>query len=347
VQALTVRPGEAQSAAVVDFREPKAAEGAVLVDAIALGVCGTDREIVDARYGEAPPGEDRLVLGHESLGRVRDAPAGSGLEKGDIVVAFVRHPDPVPCRCCARGEWDMCLNGRYTEHGIKGLHGFGREQWRAPADRLVKLDASLGLRGVLLEPTSVVAKAWEHIGRIAARGGTFLDRVLVTGAGPIGLLGALLAREHGCKEIIVLDHNDNGPKRRLAEGIGAQFHIGPVPDVAGDVDLIIEATGAPSVIADVLTAVAPSGIVCLTGVSAEGQRIPLDIGGVNRDIVLDNTVVFGSVNANKRHYADAAEALAAADADWLDTLITRHLPLDRFEEALDRTPDDVKVVLEL
>jgi len=346
VQALTVRPGEADSAAVVDFADPDPGEGAVLVDGVALGVCGTDREIVAAEYGEAPPGEELLVLGHESLGRVREAPAGSGLQAGDLVAGIVRHPDPVPCRSCARGEWDMCRNGRFTEHGIKASHGFGREQWREAVGRVIKLDPSLGLRGVLLEPTSVVTKAWEHIDHICARGGTFVDRVLVTGAGPIGLLAAMLARDRG-HEVTVLDHNDEGPKRALIEGLGATFHVGKVSELDEEVDILVEATGAAAVIVDALTAPRASGIVCLTGVSPQGQRVPVDIGGVNREIVLENNVVFGSVNANQRHYAAAAEALVAGDQDWLDALITRRVPLDRHDEGLERRSGDVKVVLEL
>src|SRR3954447_1013639 len=157
VKALTVQPGVAASARLDDVGDPDPAEGDVLVDALALGICGTDREIVAAEYGEAPQGEERLILGHESLGRVREAPADAPVSAGDLVAGYVRHPDPVPCACCARAEWDQCRNGRYTEHGIKGLHGFGREQWRAPAARLVKLDPGLGLCAVLLEPTSVVA----------------------------------------------------------------------------------------------------------------------------------------------------------------------------------------------
>jgi threonine dehydrogenase-like Zn-dependent dehydrogenase len=346
VQALTVQPGRPDSAAVVDFPEPERDEGDVLVDAVALGVCGTDREIVAGDYGEAPPGEDRLVLGHESLGRVREAPAGSGFAQGDLVAAFVRHPDPVPCPACARGEWDFCRNGEYTEHGIKARHGFGREQWRAPAERLTKLDASLGLRGVLFEPTSVVAKAWEQIDRIAARGGTVAGRVLVTGAGPIGMLAAMLARQRG-HDVVVLDHNDRGPKRRLAEGLGAGFEVGQVADLDDQFDVIVEATGATEVIVGALTAPRASGIVCLTGVSPSGQRVPVDVGGVNRAIVLENNVVFGSVNANQRHYAAAGEALLRADQDWLGEMITRRVALDRFQEGLERHPDDVKVVLQL
>ena len=140
----------------------------MLVRALALGVCGTDREIVSGAYGWAPPGQKRLVIGHESLGKVQEAPADSGFKAGDLVVGIVRRPDPVPCPYCAVGEWDMCRNGRYTERGIKERNGYGSDLFRIEPDFLVKLDPSLGMNGVLVEPTSVVAKAWDHTERIGA-----------------------------------------------------------------------------------------------------------------------------------------------------------------------------------
>lgn len=134
MKALTVRPGIADSAELRDVPEPSLDQGSVLVQGLALGVCGTDREIVNGAYGAAPTGQDHLVLGHESLGRVFEAPPGSGLAAGDLVVGIVRCPDPLPCRNCAVGQWDMCRNGRYTEHGIKELHGFCSERWRVHPD---------------------------------------------------------------------------------------------------------------------------------------------------------------------------------------------------------------------
>ena len=128
MKALTVRPGMPDSARVDDVPEPAAAAGSVLVEALAVGVCGTDLEIVSGKYGWAPPGQERLILGHESLGRVVEAPAGSGFAPGDLVAGIVRLPDPVPCPNCAVGEWDMCRNGRYTEHGIKEVDGFCAER---------------------------------------------------------------------------------------------------------------------------------------------------------------------------------------------------------------------------
>src|SRR3954467_14925713 len=122
MKAITVIPGQAGSAALEDVPEPDEAAGALLVDGLALGICGTDGEIVRGEYGWAPPGAERLVLGHESLGRVLSAPAGSGFAEGDLVVGIVRRPDAVPCGVDPVAQFDMCPNGKYTERGIKQVH---------------------------------------------------------------------------------------------------------------------------------------------------------------------------------------------------------------------------------
>jgi threonine dehydrogenase-like Zn-dependent dehydrogenase len=226
--AVTVVPGTAGSARLDDVAEPDAQLGSVVVEALAVGVCGTDVEIAGGEYGSAPPGEERLILGHESLGRVVD-PGHSGFAVGEHVVGIVRRPDPVPCPNCAVGEWDMCSNGGYTERGIKQVHGFVAERWRIEPDYAVRVDKALGLLGVLLELTTVVAKAWEQILTIGRR--TFWDprTVLVVGAGPIGLLAALIGVQRG-GEIHVLDRVTTSPKPALVEDLGAVYHTGTLAD---------------------------------------------------------------------------------------------------------------------
>jgi glucose 1-dehydrogenase len=346
MRAITLDPRTPDSAALEDVPEPDVAEGAILVDGVALGICGTDAEIVRGDYGEAPPGADRLILGHESLGRVAEAPDGSGFAPGDLVVGIVRRPDPVPCASCAAGEWDFCRNGRYTERGIKALHGYGSERWRIEPEFAVRVDADLGLLGVLMEPTTIVAKAWEQIDRVLARATLGPERVLVTGAGPIGLLAALLARQRGY-EVHVLDLATEGPKPELVRALGATYHSTPVLEVEPQPDIIIEATGVSQVVIDALCHTGANGIVCLTGISSGGHDITFDPGLLNRTIVLENDLVFGSVNANRRHYEAAAEALARADRGWLERAITRRVPLDRWRDALTREKHDIKVVVEL
>jgi len=344
MRALTVRPGVAGSGALSELPEPSSDEGSVLVAARVVGVCGTDREILAGEYGSAPDGDELLVLGHESLGEVLEAPADSGFTPGDLVVGVVRRADPVPCASCAAGEFDMCRNGGFTEHGIQGRHGFARERWRADPDQLVPVDPSLDERGVLLEPTSVVAKAWEHTERIGARGVWQPETVLVTGAGPVGLLAALLGVQRGL-DVHVLDRVSDGPKPGLVEQLGATYHCGDVAQLDLATDVVMECTGAPPVIAGVIGGTARGGVVCLTGVSSAGGSTRLDLGGLNREWVLQNDVVFGSVNANRRHYALAADALAAADAAWLDGLITRRVPVEEHPDALEARDGDVKTVL--
>lgn len=346
MRALTVVPGVADSAAITERPAPAEADGPVLVEVLDVGLCGTDREILAGEYGTAPPGAERLVLGHESLGRVQSAPLGCGLTAGDLVVAFVRRPDPVPCQPCAADQWDMCRNGRYTEHGIKGLDGFAREHYRTSPDTLVRLDPGLEQVGVLLEPTSVVAKAWDQITHIGSRVAFTPRTALITGAGPIGLLAALLGVQRGL-DVHVLDRVTDGPKPDLVTDLGATYHHTNIDELGLVPDIVVECTGAPSVVGSAMSVAGPDGITCLTGVSTGGRRLDVDIGGLNRDLVLSNAVVVGSVNAGRAHYEAAGRALAEADHGWLRRLITRRVRLVDFADALARHDEDVKVVLEV
>ncbi len=344
MQAVTVTPGAAGSAAVEDVPDPAADAGPVLVEALAVGVCGTDAEIANGTYGWAPPGEERLILGHESLGRVLD-PGPTRLAVGEHVVGIVRRPDPMPCPSCAVGEWDMCSNGLYTERGIKQAHGFMAERWRSEPEYLVRVDTRLGTLGVLLEPATVVTKAWQHILSIGQR--TFWDPqvVLIIGAGPIGLLAALIGVQLG-REVHVLDRVTTGPKPGLVEQLGAVYHVGSVAELGLQPDIVIECTGVVPLIVQAADAVAPGGIVCLTGIGSPSDRTAETAALLAKDAVLKNLVVFGSVNANRRHYYRAARVLARADRAWLEQLVTRRVQPADVRGALAGEPDDIKVVME-
>lgn len=345
MKALTITPGEANSAELRDVPDPQAETGEVLVRALGLGICGTDFELISGEYGWAPPGSNHLILGHESLGKIEQAPEGSGLNKGDLVVGIVRRPDPVPCVGCAVGEWDMCRNGQYTERGIKERHGFASELWTNEVQFTVKLDPKLAGLGVLMEPASVLAKAWDQITRIGQRSEWKPRTVLVTGAGPIGLLAALMGMQFGL-EVHVLDRVTGGLKPQLVHELGGEYHTGRVRDIGFQPDIIVECTGVAQLIVDGMDKLGGNGILCLTGVSSHGQTDSVDVGCLNRKMVLENGVVFGTVNANKRHYELAEKSLLKADARWLAKLITRRVPLGQWKEALQRDPEDIKVVLE-
>jgi len=345
MKAITVEPRKPGTAKLEDIPEPDVREGSVLVEAIAVGVCGTDVEIVEGKYGWAPPGKTRLVLGHESLGRVVDPGPAGGLSKGDLVVGIVRRPDPVPCPNCAVGEWDMCRNGQYTERGIKEIHGFMSQHWRVEPEYVMKVDRSLGILGVLLEPTTVVAKAWEQVLAVGQRAFWEPRTALVTGAGPIGLLAALIGKQRGL-EVHVLDRVESGSKPELVRALGATYHTGNVAGIGFEPDVIIECTGVGQVIADSAQGIRAGGVVCLTGIGTGGRTLGVSTADVAASVVLKNNVLVGSVNANKRHWFKAGEVLARADRKWLARLITRRERPEAFMQALHRQADDIKVVIQ-
>jgi threonine dehydrogenase-like Zn-dependent dehydrogenase len=345
MKAITVEPRKTGSARLEDVPEPDVRNGSVLVEAIAVGVCGTDAEIVEGEYGWPPPSKTRLVLGHESLGRVVEPDSSGRFKQDDLVVGIVRRPDPVPCPNCAVGEWDMCRNGQYTERGIKQIDGFMSERWRIEPDYAIKVDSSLGLLGVLLEPTTIVTKAWESVAAVGQRAFWEPRTVLVTGAGPVGLLAALLGKQRGL-DVHVLDRAESGLKPELVRSLGAIYHDGPVASVGFEPDIIVECTGVGSVISDCFQHIGSGGIVCLTGVGSGGRTGRMPIADMATEAVLKNNVVVGSVNANKRHWFKAGEALARADRAWLSRLVTRRERPENFTNALQRSLDDIKVVIQ-
>jgi len=345
MKALTIIPGKANSASVQDVPLPAASDGSVLVKALELGICGTDFELISADYGWAPPGSQHLIIGHESLGVVEEAPENSHLKKGDLVVGIVRRPDPVPCAACGGGQFDMCLNGKYTERGIKERNGFGSEFWRIEEDYAIRLDPGLCDVGVLMEPASVLAKAWDHITRIGERAIWKPKTVLITGAGPIGLLAALMGKQRGL-DVHVLDRVTDGKKPKLVEDLGGTYYTCSVKNVGFTPDIVIECTGVAPVIAETMAHLGNDGILCLVGVSSHNQKLELDLGTINRAMVLENSAIFGSVNANKHHWQMACDALMKADRSWLAGLISRKEPLENWQEALKRRPDDIKVVIQ-
>jgi threonine dehydrogenase-like Zn-dependent dehydrogenase len=235
----------------------------------------------------------------------------------------------------------MCRNGRYTERGIKQADGFGAERWRADPSFLVKIDPRLGPAGVLLETASVLAKAWEHIERIGLRSRWAPRTALVTGAGPVGLMAALMGVQGGL-EVHLMDHNEDGPKPELARELGATYHT-RFPPIQPDI--VVECTGKPAVIAQAVSGSAPGSIVCLTGLGGGEHTASFDVATLNQSMVLENRVVFGTVNANSRHYHAAARALARAERGWLEKIITRRVALDDWREAYEKQRGDVKTVL--
>ncbi|MGH7608554.1 MAG: glucose 1-dehydrogenase [Candidatus Dormibacteria bacterium] len=365
MQAIVTTPGKQGSVRLAEIAQPsgtgmvESADGRpgepVEVAVVEVGVCGTDLEIADQGYGAAPPGQDRLVLGHENLGRVVSAPAGSELETGQLVVATVRRPCPERCAPCAAGQSDDCLTGNYTERGIKGRDGYMAERYVESSDYLIPLPATLSRVGVLMEPSSIVEKGLTQAFTIQrARMPWEPRQALVCGAGAIGLLAAVFLRLRDLKVFLVAKGAADSPAAAVAKAIGAtlldadQHPIAGLGAELGHLDLIFEATGVSAVAMAAIAATGHDGVCCLSSVTAGARTVTVDSDALNLDMVLGNKLVFGTVNANRRHFQGAARMLGAAVRRWpgvLDHIITRRVPAPDYAQAFARQGDDIKTVI--
>ena len=313
---------------------PRPGPGEVLVRIGSVGVCGSDVHYYEhGRIGQYVV--DRpLVLGHEAGGTV--AAVGAGAD-GHAVGQRVSIEPGVPCRSCAQ-----CLMGRYNL--CPSMKFFATPPYDGAFAEYVVMPAAFvhpvpdGVSddaAGLLEPLSV--GLWG-----CRRGGvTGGSRVLVTGAGPIGLVAAQTARAYGATEVVVTDVN---PVRlALAERLGAtalDVSTTSVADAGFEPDVLLECSGNPRATRDAVEAVARAGRVVLIGMG--GDEITLPLPRI-QDFELVVTGAFRYANT-----WPTAVSLVASGAVDLDTLVTGVYDLDSVEEALTaarRDPATVKAVV--
>lgn len=357
MDAFGVRPGARGSARLVQLDSPVVAKDQVLVRTLAVGLCGTDRDLIAGEFGVRHPKDDFLIIGHEGLGLV-EGDAGVDLQHHDLVVPIVRRPDPVPCARCARGEWDMCENGRYTERGLTAAHGFLVEYFVDDPDFLVRIPSQLGLLGVLVEPMSIVEKAFETLCHTRAPVGATMTHCLVIGCGTIGTLTALRCRLEGYV-VRVYSEARGGVASHIVEDAGAEFIAARANQVElprpmlGSFHYVIEASGAPSAIATGIRAMRRNGVMCALGLSSATEStgsVPVTLVEVAREMVLENKCLFGSVNSNRRHYERAASNLVAIEARWpglLDRMITGHTKLEDLSGEIILRERELKLVVDV
>lgn len=321
----------------------KAREGEVLVRTLEVGVCGTDREISEGLFGVAPEGEQLLVLGHEALAVVeRD---GYGFTRGQLVTAIVRRSCG-HCIACAEDSPDSCLSGDYSERGITRLDGYDRELVAEDPAQLVGIPKSLGRLGVLAEPTSICERALRHSRTIGGRQPWQLERALVIGAGAIGLLTTYLLRLAG----VAVWTASLEPENELVEQSGARYVSTRDTELSdlGKFDLVVEAAGNAHLMAQTLGLLGRSGIACLLGIDPRKQTVEFDGPVLGVDTILENRVLFGSVNARREDWLAAVADLDRARERWpeaLEQFVTLRVPLDRFAEAFEHRGGKATLVL--
>jgi threonine dehydrogenase-like Zn-dependent dehydrogenase len=321
-RALVTEPGVAGSTRV---EEVAASDGEVLLRPLEVGVCGTDREIAHGLFG-VPASGTRLVLGHEVLAEVvRD---GGGFSAGDLVTATVRRSCG-HCLACDEGAPDSCWTGDYRERGITRLNGFACERVGEDADQLIPVPRALGRLGVLAEPTSICERALRHARTIGGREPWELRRALVLGAGAIGTITTFLLRLQGVETWVA----SLEPEAPLVEAAGARYaNVGDVGEL-GAFDLVVECAGNAQLMADALGLLRRGGVACLLGIDGRVQQVTIDGRTLALDTILENRVLFGSVNAHRQDWLAAVDDLARLDQELLGALVGLRVPLERFEDA--------------
>lgn len=311
---------------------PRPAPGDVLVRVSSVGVCGSDTHYYrHGRIGSFVV-ESPLVLGHEAAGTI--VAVGESVDRsriGQRVSIEPQRPDP-DSEETRRGDYNLCPHMRFfatppVDGALCDYVTIGAE-FAHPVPDSVSDDAA-----ALCEPLSVGIAAIRKAG-VDAR-----SRVLVAGAGPIGIVVTQVAKAYGASEIIVSDPDP--ARREQATRFGATTVLDPTVEPVGSepVDAFIDASGAQPAVVDGIRAVRPAGRVVLVGSGTESMELPTQVIQ-NRELVL--TGVFRYANT----WPTAIALVESGQVD-LDSMVTAHFPLEQTAQALDsdRTPGSVKSVV--
>ncbi len=367
MRAIAVYPGKAGTAHLREVDKTAISDSEILMRSLCAGICGTDLEINQGLYGTAPEGCDYLIMGHESIGVVEEI--GDKVENlygtwifpklavGDYVVRTVRRPCG-KCDNCSQRMNDACSTGYYTESGIKGIHGVMADYYKDSPEYLVLVPPEHKDVAVLLEPLSVVMKATRLAFRIhndKSREQMKNRKSLVIGAGPIGLLEAMILRSLNMETYVVARSPKGNVKSGIVEEIGGTYISSseePLNDLrkrVGGFDFIFEASGSSDMAFQAMRSLGMNGILCLTSITGGNKYKNVPADKMNLDFVLGNKCVFGTVNANYEDYSDGIKFFEMFEKHWpglAGKLITKRLPVERFKEGFEKSREDIKTVID-
>jgi len=362
MKGAAVFPGSHTLKIISDVPEPKLQYPAsVKLRILKVGICATDREIANFVFGTPPPGFDYLVMGHEGFAEITETgPEVKDLKPGDLVVPTVRRPCHDPnCIACRHGRPDFCLTGQYREHGILGMHGFLTEFVVDEAQYMRKVPMAIRDVAVLVEPLTIAEKGFIQADRIQSRlpwhEANSTRHAVVTGAGPVGLLGAMVLRLRGYETTVYSREPETDVRAELSRAIGARYvsadthTLDQMAKDIGNIDLIYEATGSAHIAFAVLNVLGRNGVCILTGVPGAHGPEPVDLGALVTNMTLKNQCVFATVNAGNDAFDRAIQDLAELCTRWPDAvrgLITRRFKLEEFEEPI-RDTSGIKSIIEI
>ncbi len=350
MEAITVEPHKKNSVKLSDIPVPTPKEGEALLKVLSVGIDGTDKDINEGRYGEPPSGSPYLIIGHEAVARVQKVSGQvDNISEGDLVVPTVRRPCVEHCRNCQVGESDMCLTGHYAEHGILKLHGFASEYAVTDANFLVKIPEELRDVAVLLEPLSVVEKAVEQAYKVQeSRVEEWEPRkVLVLGAGSLGLLATVLLRSKGLEVHTTGTHGSESLKAKLAARVGGKYvnvKETSLNTLKESFDLIIEATGNVESALDAFNLLDLNSLMCIFGIYP-GENVSVNFGETLTKMVLGNRLAYGSVSSNKSHFNQGIADINNIQhrfGDILGKLITQKLAPTDYPKIFQPAGENIK-----
>jgi len=348
MKAIAVLPGRPNTIHLRDVPKPRVSDvpngRGVLVKILRVGVDGTDKEINAAEYGAAPTGDDFLILGHESFGRVEAVgPNVTELKPGDYVAATVRRPGSSLYDTI--GTYDMTTDDTYFERGINLRHGFLTEYYVDDPEYIVRVPAGLKEVGVLMEPTSVAEKAIEQAYEVQRRLRVWRPRrAAVLGAGTLGLLTTLFLRLRGL-DVVTLGLTP-GPylNSTMVEALGARYvstktmSLREASETYGPFDIIVEGTGYSPLVFEAMEVLAKNGVLVMVSVTGGERKLEIPADKINLGFVLGNKVALGSVNANREYFETGVKDLADAELSypgWLGRLLTHPVEgLENYETLL-------------
>jgi threonine dehydrogenase-like Zn-dependent dehydrogenase len=369
MKAIAVFPKD-RAVRLIDAPEPSIESPTqVKLRMLDVGICGTDREIARFEYGTPPAGSDYLIIGHESLGQVVEVGSGAtGLQAGDLVVPMVRRPCPhATCTACRAGRQDFCFTGDFTERGIKGRHGFMTEYVVDDARYMNPVPAALRDVAVLVEPLTIAEKGLMQLWQVQQRlpWGATKDtpqaygrrmQAVVLGAGPVGILGAMALVEQGFETFVYSRGKAPNEKATLVESLGARYVSAEETSVEGlarridGIDVVYEATGASGVAFEMLRVIGPNAVFIFTGVPGRKEPIAVDTAGIMRNMVLNNQVVFGTVNAGKDAFEAAIRDVGRFEKRWpraVRAMITGRHAIEQYDALLVGEATGIKNVLRI
>ena len=359
MKAVAVFPGK-REVQLIDHPEPAIESPTqVKVKVLEVGVCGTDREITSFQYGTPPAGSNYLILGHESLSQVVETGAQASKSRpGDLVVLTVRRPCPhASCIACRSGRQDFCYTGDFTERGIKQRHGYMTELVVEEESYVNVVPRELRDVAVLVEPLTIAEKSLEQFRAVQQRlpwAGQQRRQAVVLGAGPVGLLGAMALVIAGFDVTVYSRSTKHEQKDDIASAIGARYisaETHSVDDMAkavGRIDAVYEAIGASSVAFEVIKHLGPNAVFIFTGVPGRKAPIQIDTDLIMRDLVLNNQVILGSVNAPPQSFQAAIRDLGTFKQKWpkaVRSLITARFPIDQAMQPLQAGSSGIKNVI--